>query len=162
MSSATRAAGALVLASLVATAAAAQGARTQFGAGASLTFPIGDFHADANGDGFKMGWQGIALLEVQPRGSPVGFRVDGTYGENNSNDKFNADLSAFVGAPRTAKVKQLGGTANVVYHFKRSWRGSVLRSALCGRCEVVRHGEDDVHPLHGGRPFRRQIDPPDV
>jgi opacity protein-like surface antigen len=124
MSSATRAACALVLASLVATAtAAAQGARTQFGAGASLTFPIGDFHADANGDGFKLGWQGIALLDVQPRGSPVGFRVDGTYGENSSNDKFNADLSAIVGAPTTAKVKQLGGTANVVYHFKRSSGG---------------------------------------
>ncbi len=123
MSSATRAAGALVLASLVATAAAAQGARTQFGAGASLTFPIGDFHADANGDGFKMGWQGIALLEVRPRGSPVGFRVDGTYGENSSNDKFNADVSAIVGAPTTAKFKQLGGTANVVYHFRPSSGG---------------------------------------
>jgi len=70
-----------------------------------------------------MGWQGIALLDAQPRGSPVGFRVDGTYGENSSNDKFNADLSAFVGAPTTAKVKQLGATANVVYHFKRSSGG---------------------------------------
>ncbi len=115
MSSTSRAACGLVLASLVAVATgAAQGTRAQFGVGASLTIPIGDFHADANGDGFKMGWQGIALLDVQPRGSPVGFRVDGTYGENNSNDKFNADLSAFVGAPTTAKVKQLGGTANGV------------------------------------------------
>src|SRR3989442_7810650 len=123
MSSATRAAGSLVLASLVATAAAAQGARTQFGAGASLTFPMGDFHANAIGDAFRMGWQGIALLEVRPRGSPVGFGVDGTYGENSSNDKFNADVSAIVGAPTTAKFKQLGGTANVVYHFRPSSGG---------------------------------------
>jgi len=58
--------------------AAAQGTSAQFGVGASLTIPVGDFHADANGDGFKAGWQGIALFEVRPRGSPLGFRLDGT------------------------------------------------------------------------------------
>jgi len=79
MSSATRVVCGLVLASLVATAmAAAQGTSAQFGVGASLTIPNGDFHADANGDGFNAGWQGIALVEVRWRGSPVGFRVGGT------------------------------------------------------------------------------------
>ena len=124
MSSGTRAACGLVLASLfAANTAAGQGARVQFGVGGSLTVPLGDFHADANGDGFKAGWQGLALVDVRPRKSPVGFRVDLNYGENSSNDQFNADLSAIVGAPTTAKIKQLGGTANVVYHFKRSSGG---------------------------------------
>jgi len=124
MSSATRVACGLVLASFVATAmAAAQGTSVQFGVGASLTIPVGDFHADANGDGFKAGWQGIALFEVQPRGSPLGFRLDGTYGENSSNDQLNADLTAAVGAPTTAKIKLLGGTADVTYHFRRSSGG---------------------------------------
>src|SRR6266567_1577208 len=108
MSSGTRAACGLVLASMFA---------------ASLTVPLGDFHADASGDGFKAGWQGLALVDVQPRKSPVGFRVDFDYGENSSNDKFNADLSAVVGAPTTAKVKLLGGTADVTYHFKASSGG---------------------------------------
>ena len=124
MSSGTRAAWGLVLASLfAASTAAGQGARVQFGVGGSLTIPIGDFHADASGDGFKAGWQGLALVDVQPRKSPVGFRVDFTYGENSSNDKFNADLSALLGAPSSAKVKLAGGTADVTYHFKASSGG---------------------------------------
>jgi len=124
MSSGTRAACGLVLASLfAASTATGQGARVEFGVGGSLTVPLGDFHADANGDGFKAGWQGLALVDVRPRKSPVGFRVDLNYGENSSNDQFNADLSAIVGAPTTAKIKQLGGTANVVYHFNRSSGG---------------------------------------
>jgi len=124
MSSRTRAACGLVVASIfAASAAAGQGARVQFGVGGSLTVPLGDFHADANGDGFKAGWQGLALVDVQPRKSPVGFRVDFNYGENSSNDKFNADLTALVGAPTTAKIKLLGGTADVTYHFKASSGG---------------------------------------
>src|SRR2546430_17108690 len=89
MSSGTRAACGLIGASLfAASTAAGQGARVQFGVGGSLTVPLGDFHADANGDGFKAGWQGLALVDVRPRKSPVGFRVDFDYGENSSNDKF--------------------------------------------------------------------------
>ena len=124
MSSGTRAACGLVLSSLfAASTATGQGARVQFGVGGSLIIPLGDFHADANGDGFKAGWQGLALLDVQPRKSPVGFRVDFIYGQNSANDKFNADLSAGVGAPTTAKIKLLGGTADVTYHFKASSGG---------------------------------------
>src|SRR2546425_4236298 len=124
MSSGTRAACGLIVASIfAASTAAGQGARVQFGDGGSLTLPLGDFPADPNGDGFKAGWQGLALVDVRPRKSPVGFRVDFDYGENSSNDKFNADLSAVVGAPTTAKVKLLGGTADVTYHFKASSGG---------------------------------------
>ena len=124
MSSGTKAACGLILASLfAASTVAGQGARAQFGVGGSLTIPIGDFHADANGDGFKAGWQGLALVEVQPRKSPVGVRLDFSFGENSSNDKLNADLTAAVGAPTTAKIKLLGGTADVTYHFKASSGG---------------------------------------
>ena len=56
MSGRTRAACGLVVASLfAASTAAGQGARVQFGVAGSLTVPLGDFHADANGDGFKAG-----------------------------------------------------------------------------------------------------------
>ncbi len=137
MSIGTRAACGLVLVSLcAASTAAGQGARVQFGVGGSLTVPLGDFHADANGDGFKAGWQGLALLDVRPRKSPVGFRADFSYGENSSNDKLNADLTALVGAPTTAKIKLLGGTADVTYHFKASSGG--LEGYLLGGAGVYK------------------------
>lgn len=129
MSSATRAACGLILTFLVATATAlAQGTRAQFGVGASLTLPTGDYHADAAGDGFKVGWQTLALLDVRPSGSPLGFRVDAAYGQNRGNDKFNADLSAAVGAPATGRTRLLGGNADVTYHFRpaRGIRGYLL------------------------------------
>jgi len=111
--------------------AAAQGARVQFGAGGSLTVPTGDYHADAGGDGFKIGWQGTVLLDVRPRNRPVGFRVDGIYGENGGNDQLNADLTAAVGAPTTAKVKLLGVSADVTYNLKQS-SGGMQRYLLGG------------------------------
>jgi len=116
---------AVSLAVTLATAAiaAAQGMRTQFGLGASLTVPTGDFHSDASGEGFNAGWQGMLLVDLKPRSSPIGFRLDGTYGQNGGNDQLNADLTAFVGAPTTAKMKTLGGTANVTYNFHASTGG---------------------------------------
>ena len=141
MSTGTRAAWALVLASLCAVGTATgqgavdtatgQGARVQFGIGLGFTVPMGDFHADANGDGFNAGWQGLALVDVQSRKSQIGFRADLNYGENSSNDQLNADLTALVGAPTTAKVKHLGVTANIVRHFKPS-TGGVAGYVLAG------------------------------
>src|SRR5437879_10351762 len=59
MSGRTRAACGLVVASLfAASTAAGQGARVQFGVAGSLTVPLGDFHADASGDGFKADGKG--------------------------------------------------------------------------------------------------------
>src|SRR2546426_9579832 len=119
MSGRTRAACGLVVASLfAASTAAGQGARVQFGVAGSLTVPIGDFHADASGDGFKAGWQGLALGDVQPRKSPVGFREDFDYGENSSNDKFNADLSAGVGGTATPQAKLPRGTPHLTHPLK--------------------------------------------
>jgi len=131
MSSATRAACGLVLMSLAAvvTAAAQGGTRAQFGVGAGLTIPTGDFHADASGDGFKVGWQGMALVDIRPSKGPIGIRVDATYGENSGNDKLNADLTALVGAPTTAKTKLLGANADVTYHFRPA---GAMRGYLLG------------------------------
>src|SRR2546428_12677575 len=73
MSGRTRAACGLVVASLfAASTAAGQGARVQVGGAGRLTVPLGDFHADASGDGFKAGWPGLALPDVRPRESPGG------------------------------------------------------------------------------------------
>ncbi len=137
MSSATRAACGLIVTSLVATGTAVtQGTRAQFGVGASLTVPTGDYHADAAGDGFKVGWQTMALLDVRPSGSPVGFRVDAAYGQNSGNEKFNADVTAAAGAPTTGRTRLLGGNADVTYHFRRAGgiRGYLLGGI--GVCSV--------------------------
>lgn len=120
MSGAMRAACGLVLASLVAMAVAAQGVRPQFGLGVGATFPIGDYHADANGDGFNPGWQGMALVDFRLPNSGVGIRVDGSYGQNSANDKLNADLTTVVGQPTTAKTKLLGGNVDLTYQFRSS------------------------------------------
>jgi len=121
MSSATRAACALVPISLVATVtAAAQGTRVQFGAGGSLTVPTGNYHSDENGDGFKVGWQGTALVDFKLSRSPLGFRVDGIFGENGGNDKLNADLSAAAGVPIEGKTKLLGANVDLTYNFRSS------------------------------------------
>jgi len=124
MSSAARAAYVSVLASLVALATVgAQGTGVQFGLGASLTVPTGNYHSDENGDGFNVGWQGTALVAFKLSRSPVGFRVDGVYGENGANDQLNSELSAAVGAPTTGKTKLLGGNLDVTYTFRPSSGG---------------------------------------
>jgi hypothetical protein len=124
MSGARPVGGALLLASLVmAAGAAAQGMRAQFGVGGSLTLPTGDFRGDASGDGFNAGWGGMLLVDLKPQGNPIGFRVDGGYGENGGNDKLNADLTAVLGQPTTAKIKLLGGAVGATYNFKASAGG---------------------------------------
>ncbi len=108
---------------IVTASAVAQGGRVHFGVGASLNVPTGDYHADQGGDGFKLGWLGTVLVDFKSPKSPVGFRVDGSFGENGGNDQLNADLTTAVGAPTTAKTKLLGGTANVTYNFRASAGG---------------------------------------
>src|SRR3989442_14497762 len=108
----------LVVTLATAAIAAAQGMRTQFGLGASLTVPTYDFHADASGEGFNAGWQGMLLVDLKPRSSPVGFRFDGTYGQNGGEDKPDAGPTPVVGAPTTAQMEKLRGNAEVTYTFQ--------------------------------------------
>jgi opacity protein-like surface antigen len=85
--------------------------------------PSGDFHADASGEGFDLGWQGMLLLEFKAPKRRIGLRVDLVTGENPANDQLNSDASAFVGFPVTGKVRMLGGNLDLVYHLGRSKRG---------------------------------------
>ncbi|PYP44179.1 MAG: hypothetical protein DMD42_08485 [Gemmatimonadetes bacterium] len=121
MSSASRAACGLVFVSVMAATAPAQAIHPHYGIGGGLSIPTGDFHADANGDGYNAGWEGMALLGFKlPGQSAVGVRFDVTYGENAANDKLKADLTATVGAPTDSKVKLLGGTVDLTYEFGTS------------------------------------------
>ncbi|HET7603772.1 MAG TPA: outer membrane beta-barrel protein [Gemmatimonadales bacterium] len=74
-----------------------------FGVGGGVNIPLSDF-----GDAAKLGFQGTALVEFAPANLPVGFRVDGTYQQNNFSDDLEAD----------GKFQQIYGTADVMYTFK--------------------------------------------
>jgi hypothetical protein len=76
-----------------------------FGVGGGVNVPLSDF-----GDQAKLGFQGTALVQFAPANLPVGFRVDGTYQQNNFSDDF---ATAFG----DGKVQQIYGTADVVYTF---------------------------------------------
>src|SRR4029077_6704465 len=121
MSNRMRAAYAVVPVLLVAAATgAAQGSRYYFGVGGGLTAPTGEFATDANGDGFKTGWQGMALGHFAlPR---FGVRLDATSGDNSANDQLKADLPAAVVAPTDAKTKLLGGSVDLTYEFPTWYR----------------------------------------
>ncbi len=121
MSTAMRTISGAVFASLVAmTTAVAQHTRPSYGIGAGLTVPTGDFHADANGDGYNAGWQGTALVEFKLPQTAIGVRLDGSYSENSANDKLKSDISALVGAPSDSKTKTLGGSVDLTYEFPSS------------------------------------------
>jgi outer membrane protein with beta-barrel domain len=111
----TRAAGAVVFASVAAVTLTAQGVRPQFGIGAGLMVPVGDYHATASGQGFKTAWQGLALFAFKLPSLPVGFRVDVTYGANSANDRLKADLTTALGQPTDEQAKLVGATLNVTY-----------------------------------------------
>ena len=74
-----------------------------FGVGGGVNVPLSDF-----GDQAKLGFQGTALVEFAPANLPVGFRVDGTYQQNNFSDDVGVD----------GKFQQIYGTADVMYTFK--------------------------------------------
>src|SRR5437763_15028504 len=80
-----KAARAVMVASLTAGAAAAQGVHPRFGLGAGLTAPVGDYHATAGGQGVSTAWHGLALLAFKLPVLPVGFRVDVSYRSNSAN-----------------------------------------------------------------------------
>jgi opacity protein-like surface antigen len=125
MSRSTTAVGSLALVLLVVPAAGrAQAMQPHFGVGAGLTFPTGDYHADAAaaGEGFAAGWQGMALVEFRQLGSRVGLRVDGTYGQNYVNAMRRADLLSFgtFGTSVDEKTRLLSGNVDVMYEFRSS------------------------------------------
>jgi hypothetical protein len=93
--------GAVLMATVGAAPAVAQGAK--FSVGGGLTLPMGDF-----GDAASTGWHGLAAVGFQPANLPVGFQIDGMYqrfGFDDLPDDFDAHLQV------------IQGTANVVYTF---------------------------------------------
>jgi hypothetical protein len=71
-----------------------------FGVGGGASIPSG-----SSSDGLKTGWHGMALVQILPASSPVGFQVDGAYHQ-----------MGFDGGG--GKEQVIDGTANVVYEFK--------------------------------------------
>ncbi len=125
MSQSPSRAGAMALVCVVATAtAAAQKPQARFGVGVGVTAPTGDYHADQFGDGFGIGWQGVAVVDYRVSERPMGFRANASYGENNANAKFRTDLTADIGQASDAKVKMLGGDVDLTYNFRRARSGA--------------------------------------
>jgi opacity protein-like surface antigen len=79
-----------------ATPVAAQRARPHFGVGGGATFPSGDYHQDAVGEGFNTGWIGLGFLELKGRG-PLGWRLELSYGENPANDQLTTGAAVDEG-----------------------------------------------------------------
>jgi opacity protein-like surface antigen len=103
-------------------AARAQAIQPHFGVGAAITLPSGDYHADAAGEGYSVGWQGMALVEFKLPSERIGLRVDGTYGQNDANAKRRADLIAFgtFGTSVDEKIRLLSASADLMYVLRPS------------------------------------------
>src|SRR2546430_16618156 len=69
--------------------------------------PTGAYHTGSLG-GFNVGWQGMALVGFKLSGSPVGLRLDVTYGTNRANDQFKAIYQGSTGRPTDETSKLLG------------------------------------------------------
>ena len=122
MSSSSRAARAVVVASFAAASVAAQGVHPQFGLGGGLMAPVGDYHATAGGQGFNSAWHGLALLAFKLPVFPLGFRIDLSYAANSANDRLKDTLSAALGEPTDEKTKLAGASVNVTYPASSSAR----------------------------------------
>jgi opacity protein-like surface antigen len=87
------------------------------GIGGGLTSPSGAYHADAGGEGFKAGWQGLIFLEFRRPRHAVGLRGDILIGRNPGNNQLNADSGA------TVTMRMFGGNLDLVYSFGHPDRG---------------------------------------
>jgi hypothetical protein len=120
------------------TAAAQERPRARFGIGLGLTAPQGEFRKDDIGDGFTLGWQGMATLEFREPGRPIALRVDVIFGENPANDQLNADVSAFAGQTVSAKFGTVGANVDLIYSLGQARRrgGAYLLGGI-GSCRVT-------------------------
>jgi Outer membrane protein beta-barrel domain len=98
--------GAVLMATLGAAPAMAQGAKFSLGGG--LTLPLGDF-----GEGAGTGFHGLAAVSFQPGSSPVGIQVDAMY------QRFGVEEDPILGDV-DANFQLIQGTANAVYRFQSS------------------------------------------
>jgi opacity protein-like surface antigen len=120
----------VLLSVIAATTVDGQGVRVEPGVGLSITVPTGEFHSTVYGDGYNVGWQGTALVDLQLPVRHLGLRLEGSYDENAANDKINADLS-LQNPGTTEKIKVLGGSVDVTYTFRPS-ADSIAEYVLAG------------------------------
>jgi len=92
--------GAAALALGMLLSAPAARAQAQFSIGGGVGIPLGDFD-----DFAKMGWQGTAAVSFAPANMPIGFQIDGNYGQYSDD------------SPLDLKSQFIYGTANAVYRF---------------------------------------------
>jgi hypothetical protein len=120
--------GSVLMASVGAAPAVAQGAEFSLGGGVSI--PSGSFD-----DFAKLGWHGIAGVSFVPQNLPVGFQVDGSF--SRLSDDSPADIQSQL----------IYGTGNVVYKFKVS-EDTKFRPYLIGGGGVYNLDAkgDDVDP----------------
>ncbi len=100
-----------LLATLATTSVQAQG--LSFGVGGGLLLPLSDFKDIA-----KTGWNGMASVGYAPGASPLSFRGDFMYAQNNLKNGVDG------------KTKLAGGIGSVVYTFQGG--GSVTPYVLGG------------------------------
>ena len=91
--------GVLAFALVAPATARAQGAR--FGLGGGLTLPTGDY-----GNADKTGWHVLGKIDFHIPMSPIGIRVDGSYGQTSHKTSFAPD----------GNTKLAGGTVDVVWN----------------------------------------------
>lgn len=110
---------ALLLLTALGTAVSAPAQRigVQVGGGGSRTVPVGDYFADARGEGFDAGWQGIAFVALALPRRPYGLRVDFVVGTNSANDQLKADLTTAIGQPATEETSLVGANIDLTYAF---------------------------------------------
>ena len=107
------AASVLIVASIVPTRpVAGQVIVSQVGVATGATMPTGAYHTGSLG-GFNVGWQGMALVGFKLSGSPVGLRLDVTYGTNRANDQFKAIYQGSTGRPTDETSKLLGANVDL-------------------------------------------------
>jgi hypothetical protein len=93
--------GAVLMGSVGAVPAVAQGA--EFSLGGGVTSPLGNFD-----DAAKLGWHGTGAVSYVPPNLPVGFQIDGTF--SRLSDETDFDI----------KSQLIYGTGNVLYRFQTS------------------------------------------
>jgi opacity protein-like surface antigen len=64
----------------------------------------------------------MALVTFTRPGSPLGLRVDATYGTNGANDVLKGDLTTRLGQPTDETTKLLGANLDVTYASRSTAR----------------------------------------
>ena len=107
---------------ILATAARGQVHDPQFGLGAGVYVPTGEFRADDEGYGFDVGWMLAAHIDIREAG-PLWIRLSASLGENGANDKMTDFVSTAAGRRVDIKTRLLSLMLDATYHLRSSKDG---------------------------------------